>query len=80
MNLKQFILSNKSILLKIVLLFIASVAIYIGVRKISSHSLVIGHPSEIIVISPENSQDVIVIGDPNKVNVKPKKNSYESIV
>lgn len=39
-----------------------------------SHSIVIGHPSEIIVISPENSQDVIVIGDPDKVNVKPRKN------
>lgn len=72
-NFLQFIHNNKSLLVKIFLFSVACLAIYIGVRKISSHSIFIGHPSEFIVISPENSQDVIVIGDPEKVNVKPKR-------
>ena len=42
------------------------------VRQSSDHSIIIGHPDNIIVISPEESQDVIVIGDPEKVKVTPK--------
>ena len=69
----NYIHKNKSLLVKILLFSLAFVAIYIGVRKITTHSIVIGHPSEIIVISADNGQDVIVIGDPEKVNVKPKR-------
>lgn len=76
MSIFQFIHNNKSRIVKVlvsILVLIAIFAICIGAKRMKHHSIVIGHPSEIIVISPENSQDVIVIGDPNKVNVKPKK-------
>lgn len=76
MSIIQFIHNNKSRIVKVLvtlLFLIVLLAICSGVKRMKHHSIVIGHPSEIIVISPENSQDVIVIGDPNKVNVKPKK-------
>lgn len=76
MSITQFIHNNRSVIKKLLLSLLALFAIYAiytGVKKMQSHSIVIGHPSEIIVISPENSQDVIVIGDPEKINVKPKR-------
>lgn len=74
MKIIHYIRNNLSKILVFLFALILCSIIYIGVKKMQSHSIVIGHPSEIIVISPENSQDVIVIGDPDKVNVKPRKN------
>lgn len=56
-----------------VLLFLVIVFSLISlVRRTADRSIIIGHPDNIIVISPEESQDVIVIGDPESIKVKPK--------
>ena len=69
---KEFFLKHWKKLLVILLLLLLSVGLMRLVRQSSHHSLIIGHPDNIIVISPAESQDVIVIGDPDKVTVKPK--------
>lgn len=43
-------------------------------KNLADRSIIIGNPDNIVIVSPENSQDVIVIGDPDQVKVKPKKN------
>lgn len=52
----------------VILLILCLVLAKMTVKK----SLIIGDPDNIIVISPEQSQDVIVIGDPETIKVKPK--------
>lgn len=56
----------------IFLLLVLAFSLMSFVRRTAGRSIIIGHPDNIIVISPEESQDVIVIGDPEKVQVKPK--------
>lgn len=73
MEVKTFLRSHlKTILLALFLVAIVVCVAY-SCRKMTNHSLVIGHPDNIVVISPNESQDVIVIGDPDNVKVKPKK-------
>lgn len=35
--------------------------------------LLIGDPDKIVIVNATESQDVVIIGDPEKVQVKPKK-------
>ena len=58
----------KKILFVLLLLFVG----FYCSHHLKNRSIVIGQPNNIILISPEQSQDVIVIGDPDRVNVKPK--------
>lgn len=69
---KEFILKHWKKFLVILLLILLYLGLSHLVRQSSDHSIIIGHPDNIIVISPEESQDVIVIGDPEKVKVTPK--------
>lgn len=72
MEVKTFLKQHlKTILLA---LFLGAIVICVALtcRKMANHSLIIGHPENIVVISPNESQDVIVIGDPANVKVKPK--------
>lgn len=67
--------------IKTILLLLCLVALVFFVvsalRKLSNHTLVIGQPDNIVVISPTESQDVIVIGDPQQVKIKPNnKNKH----
>lgn len=69
---KDLFLKHWKKLLVILLLLLLYLGLSYLVRQSSDHSIIIGHPDNIIVISPEESQDVIVIGDPEKVKVTPK--------
>ena len=69
---KDLFLKHGKKFLVILLLLLLFLGISRLVRQSSDHSIIIGHPDNIIVISPEESQDVIVIGDPEKVKVTPK--------
>ena len=69
---KDLFLKHWKKFLVILLLLLLFLGISRLVRQSSDHSIIIGHPDNIIVISPEESQDVIVIGDPEKVKVTPK--------
>lgn len=71
MEVKPFLKQHlKTILLALFLVAIV-ICVISGVRKLSHHTLVVGHPDNIVVISPNESQDVIVIGDPQQVKIKP---------
>ena len=77
MDLKTFFKQHlKTILLLLCLAAIALFAV-IGLRKLSNHTVVIGHPDNIVVISPTESQDVIVIGDPQQVKIKPNNKNKQ---
>lgn len=69
---KDLFLKHWKKFLVILLLLLLFLGLSHLVRQSSDHSIIIGHPDNIIVISPEESQDVIVIGDPEKVKVTPK--------
>lgn len=77
MELKTFLKQHlKTILLA---LFLVAIVIFVisGFRNLSNHTLVVGHPDNIVVISPNESQDVIVIGDPQRVKINPNnKNKH----
>ena len=74
MEIKTFIKQNARRILLALFLVIIAVSVALALRKMSNHSLVIGHPDNIVVISPNESQDVIIIGDPDHVKVKPRNN------
>lgn len=63
----------KKLLCAVLVIAICITLISLG-REVSDRSIIIGHPDNIVLISPEESQDVIVIGDPEQIRVKPKKN------
>lgn len=76
MEVKTFFKQHlKTILLALFLVAIV-VCVVSGLRKLSSHTFVVGHPDNIVVISPNESQDVIVIGDPQQVKIKPNNKHY----
>ena len=57
---------------KILLLLLLLLLLFFGLRALGERSVIVGNPDNIVVISPDESQDVIVIGDPEEVKVKPK--------
>lgn len=71
MNLKTFFKTHKKSILMVFFLCVLGVTLFIAVRKFSTHTIVIGHPDNIVVISPNESQDVVVIGNPHSLKVKP---------
>lgn len=74
MDVKTFLKQHLKTILLVLFLAVIAICVISGFRKLSSHTLVVGHPDNIVVISPNESQDVIVIGDPETVKVKPKNN------
>lgn len=71
MDLKTFFKQHLRTVLLVLFLAVIVFCVLLGVRKLSNHTLVVGHPDNIVVISPTESQDVIVIGDPQQVKIKP---------
>lgn len=69
---KEFFMKHKKVLFFLVLLLVAFLFMLKGAKMMQNRSIIIGQPDNIVLISPEESQDVIVIGDPDKVQVKPK--------
>lgn len=69
---KEFLAKNKKVLIFLFLLLIVFLFMLKGAKMMQNRSIIIGQPDNIVLISPEESQDVIVIGDPEKVQVKPK--------
>lgn len=65
-------MKHKKVLIFLVLLLIVFLFMLKGAKMMQNRSIIIGQPDNIVLISPEESQDVIVIGDPEKVHVKPK--------
>lgn len=51
------------------------IAIVVGLFRLTNdlkgRSFILGNPDNIVVISPNESQDVVIIGDPEQVKVKP---------
>lgn len=77
MRLIQFIRNNWSIIKEVILsllILLVFWAVYIGVKRVNK-SFIFAEPSEIVVIRPTESQEVIVIGDPDKVTVNNKRNN-----
>lgn len=71
MEVKTFLKQHLKTILLVLFLVAIVFFVYTGVRKLSNHTLVLGHSDNIVVISPNESQDVIVIGDPHQVKIKP---------
>lgn len=69
---KEFLMKHKKVLIFFVLFLIFFLFMLKGAKMMQNRSIIIGQPDNIVLISPEESQDVIVIGDPEKVQVKPK--------
>ena len=69
---KEFLVKHKKVLIFLFLLLVAFLFMLKGAKMMQNRSIIIGQPDNIVLISPEESQDVIVIGDPEKVQVKPK--------
>lgn len=69
---KEFLVKHKKVFIFLFLLFIAFLFMLKGAKMMQNRSIIIGQPDNIVLISPDESQDVIVIGDPEKVQVKPK--------
>lgn len=77
MSLKTLFKQHAKSLLLVLCLVALVFCVFLGLRKLSNHTLVIGQPDNIVVISPTESQDVIVIGDPQQVKIKPNnKNKH----
>lgn len=68
----EFLKTHWKKVLFVLLFLILALSLIFMVRRTADRSIIIGHPDNIIVISPEESQDVIVIGDPESIKVKPK--------
>ena len=73
MEVKPFLKQHLKTILLALFLVVIVIFVISGVRKLSNHTLVVGHPDNIVVISPNESQDVIVIGDPQQLKIKPNK-------
>lgn len=71
MEVKTFLKQHLKTILLVLFLVAIVVCFVTGVRNLTNHTLVVGHPDNIVVISPNESQDVIVIGDPQQVKIKP---------
>lgn len=38
-----------------------------------SHTIVIGDPTKVVVVNSNDANDVVIVGDPSNIIVKPKK-------
>lgn len=72
MEVKKFIQQYGKRLLLLFFLIAIVVGLFRLTNDLKGRSLILGNPDNIVVISPNESQDVIVIGDPAQVKVKPQ--------
>lgn len=71
MEMKTFLKSHWKTILLCVFLVVIVLGVFRLSRDLRGHSLILGNPDNIVVISPNESQDVVIIGDPEHVKVKP---------
>lgn len=74
-KLRDFLRSHRKLFLWIIGISLLLAFFLYFFRKSEGRSLIIGDPESIVVITPDNSQDVIIIGDPSDIRFKPRKTS-----
>lgn len=50
-----------------------SQALYEKVMNVNKNSILLPDSSQVYIIQPQGEQEVIIIGDPNRITIKPKK-------
>lgn len=78
-NLYHWFRNNYKILLLIT--FVIMLCAFFWYKYSKSHScdsdksqILLPSTEKVIIVQPQGEQDVIIIGDPDKIQVKPKKN------
>lgn len=59
-------------ILAIILLLFIGAKLWHKLRQPSD--IVLPVTERVVIVQPQGEQDVVIIGDPDKVNIKPKKN------
>lgn len=68
----QFLKKHAKIILAFLLIGIFVYLLSLAYNALEEKTMIVGDSDSIVVITPNESQDVIVIGDTEKLNVKPK--------
>lgn len=71
MEVKTFLKQHLKTILSLLLIGVFIYLLSLAYKAVEERTMIIGDPDSIVVISPDESQDVIVIGDTEKLNVKP---------
>lgn len=71
MEVKTFLKQHAKTILSLLLIGIFVYLLSLAYKAVEEKTMIIGEPDSVVVISPDESQDVIIIGDTDNLKVKP---------